>query len=201
MKKLFLIFAICFMSMAAVHAEAIPYRAEGKSYDMETVAKDRGESYASIRRFYIGGDFAYSFWDDDSGLSGDSAGSWDAMIGIRPYDIFRIEANYHRIAGKWDNLDLDADAVFINAIIDARIDGPYQFFRKQWFVPYVGAGAGIAFTDGDNAFTAAALAGIAIEFNKSFALDFGYRYLWIDLPDDDFSPMAHQFRAGVRVSF
>lgn len=50
-----------------------------------------------------------------------------------------------------------------------------------------------------------AMAGISIEFNDIFALDFGYKYLYMFDGDTnivaDFAPTAHQFRAGARIHF
>ena len=52
---------------------------------------------------------------------------------------------------------------------------------------------------------AAAMAGVSVEFNKIFALDFGYRYFYMFNPGtdivSDLNPSSHQFRAGARISF
>ncbi len=176
------------------------------------------QTLAQRRRFYIGGMYNYSMWSDYTNdqnikLSGKNASSFELVAGVRATDTFRVEANYVKNDAKWDTLSFTSNTAFINAIFDARIDGLYRLFRTQAFVPYVGAGAGLAWNDSDNgikmdsntSFAMAALAGVGVEFNDIFALDFGYRYTYIfDASTNtvsDFSPFAHTFRAGARVHF
>ena len=56
-----------------------------------------------------------------------------------------------------------------------------------------------------SAYSESAMAGVSVEFNKIFALDFGYRYFYMFNPGtdivSDLNPSAHQFRAGARISF
>ena len=210
------LFSFCAL-MPMVANAAIPYRVE--MVEMPVVIPESGndpESFAREHRFYIGGMYNFSMWSDDNdgqiAINGKNTSSFEAVAGIRIYDTFRLEANYIRTDAEWDAFKLTGDTVFINALFDARIDSMYRPFRPQMIVPYVGFGAGLSWNSVDGATldkkispAAAALAGIAIEFGEHFTLDFGYRYMYMFEPGisaiSDFNPIAHQFRAGVRVNF
>ena len=201
----------------------LPFTASKASiiYRVESVAvaPDSSEqTLAQRRRFYIGGMYNYTIWSDytndaDIHLDGKNSSSFEFVAGIRATDTFRIEANYVKNDAKWDTLSFTSNVAFLNAIIDARIDNYYRLFRNQSFVPYVGVGVGLSFNDGgldtemthSTSFTMAALAGVGIEFNDIFALDFGDRYTYMfDASTDtlsDFTPSGHTFRAGARVHF
>lgn len=212
-KILFSLFAL----MPMVANAAIPYRVEQvKMPTPETPTGHDPESFAREHRFYIGGAYNFSMWSDYNDgavlLDGKNTSSFEALAGIRIYDTFRLEANYIRNNAKWNALELTSDMAFINAIFDARIDNMYRLFRSQMIVPYVGAGAGLSWNSTDDAHldkkispAVAALAGIAVEFGEHFTLDFGYRYMYMFEPKidvvSDFNPIAHQFRAGVRINF
>lgn len=212
-KILFSLFAL----MPVVANAAIPYRVE--MVEMPVVIPESGndsESFAREHRFYIGGAYNFSMWSDDNdgavSIDGKNTSSFEAMAGIRIYDTFRLEANYIRSNAEWDAFKLTSDVAFVNAIFDARIDNMYRLFRAQIIVPYVGFGVGASWNSADGATldkkispVAAALAGVAFELGENFALDFGYRYMYMfDTGVDaikDFCPIAHQLRAGVRVNF
>ena len=212
-KILFSLFAL----MPMVANAAIPYRVEQVKMSIpETPTGHDPESFAREHRFYIGGAYNFSMWSDynDGAVSvnGKNTSSFDVVAGIRIYDTFRLEANYIRTNAEWDAFKLTSDMAFVNAIVDARIDNMYRLFRSQMIVPYVGAGLGLSWNSADGAHldkkispAAAALAGIAIEFGEHFTLDFGYRYMYMFEPKidaiSDFNPIAHQFRAGIRVNF
>lgn len=215
MKKAVLFSLMALTSMVA--NAAIPYRVE--MVEMPVVIPESGndsESFAREHRFYIGGAYNFSMWSDDNdgtvSINGKNTSSFDVVAGIRVYDTFRVEANYIRNKAKWDAFELTSDVAFINAIFDARIDSMYRPFRSQIVVPYVGFGAGLSWNSADGAHldkkispAVAALAGVAFELGETFALDFGYRYMYIFEPGVDaiteFSPIAHQFRAGARINF
>ena len=198
---------------------AIPYRVEQVKMPIpETPTGIDSEAYARTRRFYIGGMYNFSMWDnftDDHNVSirGKNTASFEGFAGLRIYDTFRMELNYLRTDAQWNELSFSGDTFFINAIFDARIDNIYRIFRSQMIVPYVGVGAGLSWNSADDgvcldkkiAPVAAALAGIGVEFSSIFALDFGYRYFYMFNPGTDIvadlNPSAHQFRAGVRISF
>lgn len=212
-KILFSFFAL----MPMVANAAIPYRVE--QVQMPTIIPESGndpESFAREHRFYIGGMYNFSMWSDDNdgtvAINGKNTSSFEAVAGIRIYDSFRLEANYIRTDAEWDAFKLTGDTVFVNALFDARIDSMYRPFRPQMIVPYVGFGAGLSWNSADGATldrkispAAAALAGVAVEFGEHFTLDFGYRYMYMFKPGietiTEFNPIAHQFRAGVRVNF
>ena len=212
-KVLFSVFAL----MPMVANAAIPYRVE--MVEMPVIIPESGndpESFAREHRFYIGGAYNFSMWSDDNdgqiAINGKNTSSFDVSAGIRIYDTFRLEANYIRNNAEWDSFKITGDMAFINAIFDARIDSMYRLFRSQMIVPYVGFGAGVSWNSADGAHldkkispAAAALAGIAVEFGEHFTLDFGYRYMYMFEPGldaiADFSPIAHQFRAGARINF
>lgn len=217
MKIKFILPILCSLPMVA--NAAIPYRVEQTRMPVpETPSGLDNEAYARQHRFYVGGAYNFSMWqnftdDDDLTINGKNTSSFEAAAGLRIYDTFRIEANYIRTNAEWNKLSFVGDTFFVNAIWDARIDNIYRIFRNQMIVPYVGIGAGLSWNSADDGAklekkispTAAALAGIAIEFNSIFALDFGYRYFYMFEPGTDtikkLNPAAHQFRVGARVSF
>lgn len=196
---------------------AIPYRVEQvKAPTPEVPTGHDPESFAREHRFYLGGSYNFSMWSNDNdgtiSINGKNTSSFEGIVGLRIYDTFRIEANYVRTQAEWDTFSITGDTVFVNAIFDARIDNMYRLFRSQMIVPYVGFGAGLSWNSADNATldrkispVAAALAGISFEMGEHFAIDFGYRYMYMFGPKldmiSDFNPIAHQFRAGVRINF
>ena len=174
------------------------------------------DTYAARNRFYVGGMYNFSLWqnysDDDVTVKGKESFGFDAVFGIRATDIFRIEGNYMYTRAKWQEFSFRTNTAFVNAIIDARIDAPYRFFYNQHLVPYVGAGGGLTWIDGidvspdkDLVPVANIMAGLGIEFDEFLTVDLGYRYIYMfgpgvdDLPD--FVPLSHQFRAGLRMNF
>jgi len=192
--------------------------------------KDEEHSFAEARRFYVAGFYTASSWNDTGGAGGAPgkiSSSWDIAAGGRVTDNFRLELNYHALAANYDiaeynygtthSLELGGYAFFLNAIYDGRIDSKFARMHRQILVPYVGLGAGFAQinTRGEDveigrksspAF--AVLAGIALEFGKTFSLDFGYRYMQIIAPkiileeeDTGISPAAHQLRVGAKINF
>ncbi|MBD5400159.1 porin family protein [bacterium] len=208
--------AVCLMPCMA--NAAIPYRVQqNRTPATATPAGNDDEALAREHRFYIGGMYDFSMWqsytdDRDVRASGKNTSSFEAIAGIRVYDTFRIEANYIRTRAKWGDFSMDGNTGFVNAIFDARIDSLYRLFYKQSLVPYVGAGAGLSWNTADNAHidnkitpAAAAMAGLAIEMGENFAVDFGYRYMYMFTPKfdvvRDLAPTAHQFRVGARVNF
>lgn len=213
--KYILVGLICLAPMAA--QAAIPYRVQQtKMPAVEDYDGRDDQAFAGTHRFYVGGMYDFSLWnngaDADLHIEGKNTSSFEAVAGVRVYDTFRIEANYIRTRAKWDAFSLDGNAGFINAIIDARIDSIYRLFYRQRLVPYVGIGAGLSWNKADsveidNKITpaAAAMAGLAIEMGDRFAVDLGYRYMYMFTPKfdviSDFAPVAHQFRAGARINF
>jgi opacity protein-like surface antigen len=215
-QHLFFVTATLIPTMASA---AIPYRVEQVNMpNIEQPAGIDNEALARTRRFYVGGAYNFAMWDgftnsDDVTVSARNSNSFEAMAGVRIYDTFRLEANYIKTKAHWKNLSLTGDTVFVNAILDARVDNIYRLFHSQMLVPYVGVGAGLSWNSGEEnvhidkkiAPVAAAMAGIGIEFNTVFALDFGYRYFYMFNPKitevRDLNPTSHQFRLGARVSF
>lgn len=209
--------AAMIFSMPVMANAAVPYRVQqSKMPAVQTPDGRDDEAFARTRRFYVGGMYDFSIWnngaDSDLHIEGKNTSSFEAVAGVRVYDIFRIEANYIRTRAKWDAFSLDGNAGFINAIIDARIDNIYRLFYRQRLVPYVGIGAGLSWNNADsveidNKITpaAAVMAGLAIEMGDRFAVDLGYRYMYMFTPKfdviSDFAPVAHQFRAGARINF
>ncbi len=215
MKIKTLLFALCMLPMT-VNADIL-YRTE----QIVSPAKNSpyghdAEAFARMRRFYIGAAYNFSMWQDTNideiHLSGKNTSSFEIMAGWRPYDIFRLDANYIRSMAEWDAFKITGNTAMINAIFDARIDNIYRPFRRQRVVPYVGFGAGATWNSSNDVTfenkispVASALAGIGVEMGDRFALDFGYRYMYMFSPKiqdaTDMSPDAHQLRAGFRVNF
>lgn len=211
MKTKILMGMMCVMPMMA--NAAMPYRTE-----QVKMPSTSSQTYASDYRFYVGGGYNFSMWQNftnkqDVSISGGHTDSVEGVIGLRIYDTFRIEANYVRTDAKWNQLAFTGNTVFLNAIWDARIDSIYRLFRSQMLVPYVGVGAGASWNKADGGVkidnkvspVLSVMAGISVEFNQMFALDFGYRYFYMFDPEidviADLNPTAHQFRAGARISF
>ncbi len=83
----------------------------------------------------------------------------------------------------------------------------YDLGTVAGFTPYAGAGLGLAHIGGDDGAmagrsetgaAAALAAGIAWEAASGFAVDLGYRFLYLGGIAD--SPSQHQFRIGIRVA-
>ena len=216
MKTKLLIGALCLIATSA--NASIPYRVrqvvtppveDPEGYDSEAFARDH--------RFYVGGMYNFSMWqsytdENDVYKEGKNTSSFDVVAGLRIYDIFRLEANYTRTNAKWDDLSLTGNTVFVNAIVDARIDSMYRLFRSQHLVPYVGVGAGLSGNEVDGAKiddkispVVSVMAGLGIELGEYFTIDAGYRYMYMFSPKfdviNDLNPMAHQFRIGARINF
>ena len=173
-------------------------------------------TYAARNRFYVGGAYNFSLWQDyieDTILAnGKESFGFDAIFGIRATDIFRIEGNYMYTRAKFDEFSIRTNTALVNAIIDARIDAPYRFFYNQHLVPYIGAGGGLTWVKGIDVSlgkelvpVANVMAGLGIEFDEFLTVDLGYRYIYMFGPGvetmPDFVPRAHQFRAGLRMNF
>ncbi len=216
MKTKIIIGALCLMATSA--NAAIPYRVEQVVVPTPTVDGNDREALAREHRFYVGAMYDFSMWQsytdkNDIHVSGDNTSSFDIVAGIRIYDTFRVEANYVRTVAKWEEgVKLTGDTLFLNGIIDARIDSLYRLFRSQYLVPYVGAGIGLSGntvhgTEIDDKLSPAlaAMAGLGIEFGEYFTIDAGYRYMYMFSPKfdgiDGLAPTAHQFRVGARVNF
>lgn len=206
------------LMLAPVTAMAsIPYRVEQTGTPVYQVPFGNDvEALAREHRFYLGGYYNYSIFSDENdglvSINAKNTSNFEAVAGVRVFDTFRIELNYIRSSAEWDAFKITSDVGLVNAIIDARIDSMYRYFRSQMIVPYVGVGGGLAWNSAQDVTlgkkispVAAALAGIAVEFGNHFTLDFGYRYMYMFSPDvdmiSDFNPIAHQFRAGVRINF
>ena len=214
MKSKILFSIMCMMPMVA--NAAIPYRTEQVNMPVDTTPVNDDQALARLRRFYVGGAYDFSMWnngaDDTVGISGKNTSSFEAVVGMRVTDIFRLDANYIRTSAKWDAFDMTGDTVMINAYFDARIDSMYRLFYRQRMVPYVGVGAGVSWNSADGAKienkispVISAMAGLGVELGEHFALDLGYRYMYMFSPEfdviSDFAPVAHQFRLGARVHF
>ena len=193
---------------------AIPYRVE----QVKMPTPEENETFASEYRFYFGGMYNVSLWQnytDESNIAitGKSAQSYEGFVGLRVSDTFRLELNYTHTKANWNEMSFDGETFLLNALIDARIDSMYRLFRQQMILPYVGIGVGASWNSGTDSIilenkvlpAVAAMAGISVEFNPHFALDFGYRYLYMFNQKNnvisDLNPAAHQFRVGARVSF
>lgn len=214
MKSKILFSIMCMMPMVA--NAAIPYRTEQVNMPVDTTPVNDDQALARLRRFYVGGAYDFSMWnngaDDTVGIGGKNTSSFEAVVGMRVTDIFRLDANYIRTSAKWDAFDMTGDTAMINAYFDARIDSMYRLFYRQRMVPYVGVGAGVSWNSADGAKienkispVVSAMAGLGVELGEHFALDLGYRYMYMFSPEfdviSDFAPVAHQFRLGARVHF
>ncbi len=205
---------VCLFCMAPFMANAeITYRVQ-KTWQGDDATR---EAYASKHRFYVGGMYDFSMWqnhtsDDNVTIDGKNTSGFDVMVGIRLLDTFRIEADYFNTRAKWNEFSINTNTAFLNAIVDARIDSLYRMFYKQKLIPYVGAGVGATWTSGedvtvnnDTVASFAVMAGLGIELGERFALDIGYRYVYMLKPGidgfRDLAPNANQIRAGARVNF
>ena len=211
-----ILFGLLCITPIAANA-AIPYRVEQVNMPApESVGGHDDQAFARVRRFYIGGAYDFSMWsngaDDTVHVDGKNTSSFEVVAGVRPFDIFRIEANYIRTSAKWNAFELTGDTAMLNFIFDARIDNIYRLFYNQRLVPYVGIGGGVSWNSVDGTTienkispVASAMAGLAVELGDRFTLDFGYRYMYMFSPKfeyiADFAPTAHQFRVGARVNF
>lgn len=108
----------------------------------------------------------------------------------------------------------EKDAKYDSQLLIANVY--YDFNINSTVTPYVGAGLGVAFNDGEyngysdnsTSFVYSLSAGITLPVNEKINFDLGYRYLnmtdsdiTIDGQDIKIKPYSHQVMAGVRVSF
>ncbi|MCL1902575.1 MAG: porin family protein [Alphaproteobacteria bacterium] len=208
------------------------------NFDEET-GREKPKTFASENRFYIKADFVTAWWQNanlsipgtgtGTILRGDTDTSFDVGIGVRWVDWFRTEFEYYRFGanygiggGSVDKISIKGDAFMLNAIIDARVNHRFAFLRSQFLVPFVGVGGGVTHNSlSDSTIAAghtlgkkytpavAAIAGVALEFNETFSIDFGYRYFYAFSPkiDEDIFgdrgivPNGHQFRVGAKINF
>lgn len=213
MRTKLLLFSVLSVAPLCANA-AIPYRVEQIIMPEPAI----NETFASEHRFYVGGMYNLSLWqnytsENNTEIIGKSAQGFEALVGLRVSDTFRMELNYIHTKANWEQLSFDSETFLLNAIIDARIDSIYRILRNQTIMPYVGIGAGASWNTGNDTTiienktspVVAAMAGIGIEFNPHFILDFGYRYTYMFNQKnniiDNLNPIAHQFRVGARVGF
>jgi len=219
MKTKIIIGALCLIS--GVANAAIPYRVEQIVIVPQSIGGNDREAFAREHRVYVGALYNLSMWQsytdkNDVHVDGKNISTFDIVAGLRIYDTFRMEMNYMRTVDKMtfekDTVQLNGDTLFLNGIIDARIDSLYRLFRSQHLVPYVGAGVGLSANKVKNAtiddrFSPAVsvLAGLGIELGEYFTIDAGYRYMYMFTPKFDFinglAPTSHQVRIGARVNF
>lgn len=220
MKAKFLVLSLCMMAPMAANAD-IKYRVENIARPVNPNSQNvYTASFAAQHRFYAGAMYDLSLWDawrDENGVlaGGKSSSSFEAVLGVRPYDIFRVELNYAHTDARWSDFSLIGETAMVNALVDARVGSLYRLFYHQRIVPYVGVGAGVSWNRvGDDADisiehkfspTVAALAGVGFELGEWFTVDLGYKYFYMFTPEfsniSGLNPTAHQFRAGVRFNF
>ena len=149
----------------------------------------------------------------DNSIHGKDSGGFEIIAGMRIIDTVRTEVDYTHTDAQWDELSFKTDTFMINTIVDARVDSLYRTLRNQMIVPYVGLGIGLSWNSANDgtelnkkiAPAVSAMAGLGIEFNEMFAVDLGYKYFYMFNPEpnimSDLNPVAHQLRAGARISF
>lgn len=210
-------FLICLLCLLPMTAQAkIIYRTQQTGSVPSAATVESKDTFAARHRFYVGAMYDFSMWqnyaDGEDIVKGKNESGFDGLVGFRLSDIFRIEADYMYNRAKWSSFSMNTHTVFFNTIVDARLDSLYRLFYKQKLVPYVGAGAGLTFFDSrdlefknDANVSLAAMAGLGIELGEHFALDFGYRYVYMFKPNVDVAPKlslsAHQLRFGARINF
>ena len=170
-----------------------------------------GTGVDDYSQFTLGGALAlgYDFWPQqmlplraeiEFALRGNSEKSWDS----------HFDGDSISTKGLWNTSTL-----FLNLYYDIQTGTP--------FVPYIGAGAGLAFnyveytghnnTTGEHGsvsdnFTNFAWnvgAGVAYNFNENFAVDLGYRFMMMGYNEVDSSisnqPYNNEFMLGLRFTF
>ena len=171
-----------------------------------------GTGVDDYSQFTLGGALAlgYDFWPQqmlplraeiEFALRGNSEKSWDS----------HFDGDSISTKGLWNTSTL-----FLNLYYDIQTDTP--------FVPYIGAGAGLAFnyveytvhSDGfggsaSENFTNFAWnvgAGVAYNFNENFAVDLGYRFMMMGYNEVSSNglkisnqPYNNEFMLGLRFTF
>ena len=170
-----------------------------------------GTGVDDYSQFTLGGALAlgYDFWPQqmlplraeiEFAMRGNSEKSWDS----------HFDGDSISTKGLWNTSTL-----FLNLYYDIQTGTP--------FVPYIGAGAGLAFnyveytghnnTTGEHGsvsdnFTNFAWnvgAGVAYNFNENFAVDLGYRFMMMGYNEVDSSisnqPYNNEFMLGLRFTF
>jgi opacity protein-like surface antigen len=201
MKKVLLAVAVTMSVFCATGSYALtPYVAGGGGYN-----------------FVSDSDMNADLTDGDvASVSFDSGYAFRGAVGARIGQNFRLEIEGFYSENDMDDVNLmnivSVDAskeasttgVLLNGYFDLNLGGP--------FVPYASAGLGYANAEfgklEDDVFAYTFGAGIAYEFNKNVALDFGYRYLATEDIDDKSGLVgfsvgyeSQQLLLGVRYTF
>jgi opacity protein-like surface antigen len=145
---------------------------------------------------YLRGDLGWSFvdWGEDNN---DNAFIGGGGIGYQFNEYFRTDlrvdwtGNYDFDFCCWYTEHFD----FITTTGNLYFDIPIGLF----VTPYLGAGAGYTSANSDTGFTAAGMAGLAIEVTENVDIDLGFRFLNISASEADIQ--AFQGLAGVRFGF
>jgi opacity protein-like surface antigen len=146
---------------------------------------------------YLRGDLGWSFLEWSGGKD-DNTYQLGGGVGYQYNDNFRTDltvdwANNFEIA---PGASIDTTTVLGNLYFDWANDSA--------FTPYVGAGVGYGWVNGDGApddsgFAYGLTAGVAVDLTDRLALDVGYRFRDIAIDGED--PMEHQASVGLRFSF
>ena len=144
---------------------------------------------------YLRGDVGWSFLDWDG--PDDDAVDVGVGAGVLWNDVLRSDVRLDW-SGNYDTTvsDLDATTLTGNTYIDIPLD--------LTFTPYLGAGAGWGWIDGDHGnddsgFTWNLMAGATFSLTDSLALDAGYRFRDIMIDGDNFTD--HTISAGALFKF
>jgi opacity protein-like surface antigen len=165
----------------------------GQATAADASGDDRGPILGA---FYVRGDAGWSFleWDGEEDDGGVTAG---LGVGYQWYEYLRTDARLDW-SGPFDTgaVDLEATTLLGNAYIDIPLTDD--------ITPYVGAGLGWGWVDGDGGGDDSGLAyslmvGSAFTLTGRVELDAGYRYRGITIDGDDATD--HSVTGGIRFKF
>ena len=143
--------------------------------------------YDHIKRVYIHGGYNIHFSSDlPDGQSANGQAGWFGGLGARWTQSVRTELTFEQFVDDWADLGRTHGYFgFFNVMFDARVDGAYQRYVSNPFMPFVGFGAGAGVYDFTGLeitqarrtnFAYNFIAGFSVDLNRTVALVLSYRY-------------------------
>jgi opacity protein-like surface antigen len=176
-------------NIAAVAIVAAGAFSAGQAAGADAPSNDYAEPFHGS--FYVRGDAGWSFLDWES--ANDDALTAGLGIGYQWSEFLRTDARADW-SGPYEDgaINLETTTLTANAYIDLPI--------TTTVTPYVGAGVGWGWMDGDDSGMAYSfMIGSGFELTDNIELDVGYRYRGISIEDDD--PADHSVTGGIRFKF
>ncbi len=174
---------------------ALPMAASARAADIAPDVPTEVET--STSGLYVRGDIGWSFLEWSGGAD-DNAFVGGGGVGYQYNDMFRMDVTADW-AGKYEiapGAEISTTTLLGNAY--------YDFANDSMFTPYVGAGVGYGWVNGNGVSDKSGLAlgvatGVAFDLTNNLAVDVGYRFR--DIMTSGADTQEHQATVGLRVKF